>query len=711
MSRKSRLSAVCLAAAVGLTALAPLNAASQETASAEENTAALPMPAGGSGNADSARRERLADSIAQAASPAASAQESDAGTPAAEAADASAQEAKADQADGASEDAGEQPDEVSQEDEEKQAAAKAAARFDEALTQFKERDFQGAAEAFDALLTEFPASPSAPDAHGYLSLALVETGRNASGLRHAAVDFFKMTKALRQRIAPTFAALAAASLQFQSEALFTAQLADTEQDAAQKQAYLDRLNQLIQSELTDDEVNFLAQTIPPENTVWPIFLFRQVQLKSKAAKPADEKSPAKLAARPAGKVQPRTIGAILPLSGKFGAFGKTVKIALDMALKDSGIRLVTRDTAGNPLAVRQAVRELVQKEGAIVLIGPVLSTEAPFAVLEAEQLGTPLISLTSNEGLPQFGSYIFRTMLTRSAQAKALADYAMGRLGYKNFAVLFPEFAYGSDLAHAFWDEVDSRGGQMRAAESYAIDQTTFRDQARKLVGRYYLEEREEFVKGRKEIDAMKKSDFHKRKLKEDLLKKLPPIIDFDALFIPDSYQRVSLVAPALAVEDIITNACDRKDIERIAETTGKKTKELKTVLLLGSDAWNFQELVDRGGKFVQCAVFVDAFYANAPLAETRAFVKGWTRATQGKMPPLLLGAVSYDTAGILRDIIEQTAPQSRAEMKDALLQVKGFPGACGSTAFDDSGEVNRPLFLLTIGKKGIEQVDAPASK
>ena len=680
-----------------MTFFASLDTAAQESA---EGTAAAPEAIAGKneGSADT-RRERLADSIAQASASAVQEGCADAG----EAEGASAAQTQ-----------GEQAGEEAKEDDAEQAAAKASAQFDAALATFKNGDFPAAAEAFGSLLADFPDAACAPDAHGYLALALVESGRNAAGIPHAASDFFKMTDSLRRRLAPTFASLAAAASQFQAEALFTAQLADAEKDPAQKQAHLDRLTQLLQTELTSDEVASLAQAIPPQNAVWPLFQFRRVLQQAQTGAPSGDPQTSESGAAPSvrqGKVQVRTLGALLPLSGKFGAFGKTVKIALDMALKDSGIRLVTRDTAGNPLEVRQAVRELVEQEGAIALIGPVLSTEAPFAALEAERLGTPLISLTSNEEMPKFGSYIFRTMLTRSAQARTLADYAMGQLGYKNFAVLFPEFSYGTDLAHAFWDEVDRRGGQMRAAESYAIDQTTFRDQARKLVGRYYLEEREEFVKGRKEIDQMKKSDFHKRKLKEDLLKKLPPIIDFDALFIPDSYQRVSLVAPALAVEDIITNACDKKDIERIAETTGKKAKELKTVLLLGSDAWNFEELVDRGGKFVQCAVFVDAFYANASFVETRSFVKGWTRATQGKMPPLLLGAVSYDTAGILRGIIEQAEPQSRAAMKDALLQVKDFPGACGPTGFDASGEVDRPLFLLTIGKKGIEEVAPPAAR
>ena len=75
---------------------------------------------------------------------------------------------------------------------------------------------------------------------------------------------------------------------------------------------------------------------------------------------------------------------------------------------------------------------------------------------------------------------------------------------------------------------------------------------------------------------------------------------DFEAIFIPDEWRRVSLVAPALAVEDIVTNACDARDLERIRKTTGKKN--LKTVMLLGTNAWSsgkgpsgLPELIERG--------------------------------------------------------------------------------------------------------------------
>ena len=604
-------------------------------------------------------------------------------------------------------------------------------RFVEAQSLFAEQKFQEARDALIQLTQEAPAFAKYAQARAQLALTHAQLNENQEAVQVASAVFENLAADMRHQIAPLFAPLAEENEQFAAAARFHAELVDMAETPQERADRLAVLTRIVETRLTANEIALIAQALPSQNAAWPLFQFKWALLQGHLGAHAMKRESLELLQREipdnpfadairqeiestaadAISVRPKTIGALLPLTGRYAAFGKTAQLGLELALRNSKISLVVKDTAGDPLRARQAVQELVEREGAIAIIGPVLSTEAPFAAIEAERMGIPLISLTANEDLPRFGDFIFRNMLTRGAQAKALADYAVGTLGYKSFAVLYPDFAYGSDLAHAFWDEIEQRGGQMHAAESYTVDQTTFRDQARKLVGRYYLDEREEFVKGKKEIDEMKASDFHKRKLREDLLKKLEPIIDFEALLIPDTYQRVSLVAPALAVEDIITNACDTRDLERIAETAGKKPEEIKTVLLLGTDAWNFPQIVERGGKFVQCAVFVDGFYANADFEATRTFVSEWENATQGKMPPLLLGAVSYDSARILRDIIERKKPMARAAMRSELLKTKDFPGACGPTGFDENGEVVRPLFLLTIDKEGIRELSSESQK
>ncbi|MFN7133255.1 MAG: ABC transporter substrate-binding protein, partial [Myxococcales bacterium] len=493
---------------------------------------------------------------------------------------------------------------------------------------------------------------------------------------------------------------------------------------AQQNAARQKVIGLLDGKVSFTDVAKLAQQMKTSDPLWPAVQYKLARiyahLRDEArAKEALEvllaqapQSPFAAEARTMAErlargeqVKPRVVGVVLPLSGKYKAIGESALAGIQLALgKD--VQLVTRDTGGDVAQARKAVDELVRDEQVIAIIGPVLTNESEDAATEAELLETPIITLTRAEGITERGNFVFRNMLTNSAQAKALVDYAMKVKGFKTFGLLYPNIAYGTELANYFWDAVEARDGEIRAAETYDHDQTTFGPTAKKLVGRYYLDQREDFRAQRREIMESTKDPFRQRKQLEDLRKKLPPIVDFEALFIPDYYKNVGLVAPALAVEDIITNACDKRDLERIAKTTGKDSAtQVKTVQLFGGNGWNFEELVERGGKFVQCAIFVDGFFANSDRKETRAFVEAFRKA-HGR-EPVLLEAVAYDTARIVRQIIEKESPQSRAAFREALLRVKDFPGATGKTSFSSTGEVEKPLFFLTIDRGQIRELDS----
>ena len=157
---------------------------------------------------------------------------------------------------------------------------------------------------------------------------------------------------------------------------------------------------------------------------------------------------------------------------------------------------------------------------------------------EAELQETPIVTLTRAEGITDQGAWVFRNMLTNSAQADAIADYAMNVKGYKRFALLYPNIPYGVELADTFWDEVISRGGAIRGAERYSHDQTTFTQEAKKLVGRYYLEDRLDYIEGVREINASNQDAFRRRKAIDKLKSGLDPVVDFDELL--DVYPRIA---------------------------------------------------------------------------------------------------------------------------------------------------------------------------
>ena len=207
---------------------------------------------------------------------------------------------------------------------------------------------------------------------------------------------------------------------------------------------------------------------------------------------------------------------------------------------------------------------------------------------------------------------------------------------------------------------------------------------------------------------------YRKRKALEKVRGQVEPIVDFEALLVPDDWRRVGLVAPALAVEDIITNACDPADLERIRKTTGKKdVKDLKTVTLLGTNQWSspkgrsgMPELVERAGKFIQCSIYVDGFYVDSERPATRRFVTAY-REAHGKEPGLL-EAIGHDAAKMARQVLETRKPQTREAFRSALAELRDFEGATGTTTFTDRREAKKPLFFLGIDTKGVKELKPP---
>lgn len=603
------------------------------------------------------------------------------------------------------------------------------ALFRAGVLAFEEGDFVTARKAFNELVFENPLHPQADQARLKSGLASVElkAWRDAFQVLSPLVDKLQGSD---RKVAEEALQKAAAGTQQYGEALKLAMKAlDAAQTDDEKTAGLARLEDVVET-----KTNFLSITeawheLPTTHPAWPMLTFKMARvyyhlrdwtnldttLKSLLQHaPGSPYTPEakQLLARVSRRAdtKAKVVGAVLPLSSKkYKAIAETVQRGLQLGLKGSDIELVVKDSGDDPAMAAKLVEQLVFDDGAIAIIGPLFTDDSRRAALVAEELQIPLLTLSRAEGLTDIGPHVFRTMVTNAQQAEALVDYSMTTLGYKTFAVLFPNTSFGTEFTNAFWDAVEARGGTIRGAETYPHDATTFTDEAKKVVGRYYLEDRADYLEKLRDIRDNETDAFRKRKALEKAKAGLDPVIDFDALLLPDSWQKVSLVAPALAVEEMVTNACDKRDLERIQKTTGKD--RLKTVTLLGPSTWTSPkgpsgdpQLLERGGKYVLCSVFVDGFYENSDRPSTKAFVTTFREAFQGQSITLL-DAVAFDTAGVVRKVIDSAAPKSRAAFREALQQLKGYEGATGSMSFTDKREAKRQLFILNITTKGVREV------
>ncbi|MBW1809717.1 MAG: penicillin-binding protein activator [Deltaproteobacteria bacterium] len=411
-----------------------------------------------------------------------------------------------------------------------------------------------------------------------------------------------------------------------------------------------------------------------------------------------------------------TIGVLLPLSGRYAAYGKAalegIKLGAGVFTEPGpgGRELILeiRDTAGDPDQTVAQLEKLVTQQQVIAVIGPIFKAETRAAAKKAEELEVPLITLSGLPDIAQTGAYVFRNFITLEAQARSLVSYSMQKLGVEKFAVVYPANGFGLAFAEAFKAEVGRHKGEIPVFESYPPDTKDFSKTVRQLIGLARPEERPDYVALKQKIyKKYKKATARKRALKR-LARRLPPLIQFQAIFVADDYQRAAMIAPALANANVFLHSDDKNEIKRYKKGLGRK--KLKMVYLLGGEGWNHPELIRWAKRYVQGAVFCDGFFSDSSRDVTRLFVDQF-RANYDHDPDMI-GAHAYDSARILKTIIEDKLPPSRLELRDQLLELKGFMGVTGRISFDENGDVEKELFLLTVKKKKIVELqkDLPAT-
>jgi len=372
-------------------------------------------------------------------------------------------------------------------------------------------------------------------------------------------------------------------------------------------------------------------------------------------------------------VQTDTIGAILPLSGRFAIYGQKalqgIQAALGFMAAPTDTRpatefsLLVKDSGADPVQAAQAVRDLSETHQVITIIGPIFSRTTRAAAQAAEESGIPIISLSPDPEIPALGNNVFRRSLLDSQQITTLVRLVHDRLMMSRFAFLYPDSPYGREMMNLFWDEIDKRGGEIVAAESFPPGQTDFGPQIRAMVGLNRKMTPEELALKEAGVDI-----------------ELQPIIDFDALFIPADFQTVGLLAPQLAYYDV------------------------NEVLLVGSDGWNSPWLIELGEKYVDGALFTGGFIQDLDNPQIKELSeKYWL--TFGE-DPQALAVQAYDATQVIRAGIESGIVRDRSTMREYLMNLEDFPSAEGLLTTDENGDIRQRPYILTVVKGKIERFE-----
>lgn len=379
-------------------------------------------------------------------------------------------------------------------------------------------------------------------------------------------------------------------------------------------------------------------------------------------------------------VNHNTVGAILPLSGPLKKIGYKTLMGLQLGMgiygpNKSNLKLAVIDSESDPAVARRAVERLVIEDHVIALVGSLSSKAAKSVAMKSQELQVPSITLSQKAKLTNMGDYIFRNSLTSEMQVKKLVQTAVNEAGLKRFAILYPNDSYGKEFAKLFWEEVEAMGADIRGAQSYAPNETDFRVSIQKLVGTYFKEDRKkEYSMRVKDWKSQQTRLTSRNDIPRDLL---PPVVDFEAIFIPDRVKILGQIAPMLAYNDV------------------------NNVTLIGTNLWNTVNLKKRTGKSLSHPIFVDSFLTTDPFFKNSSFFKTFHNTFDEN--PADFEVQAYDVGVIIRTILSGGVV-SREDFKNKLSRIKSIQGAIGLLNINENREIIRPLVTLTLSDGKIQR-------
>ncbi|MEW6487926.1 MAG: penicillin-binding protein activator [Thermodesulfobacteriota bacterium] len=396
-------------------------------------------------------------------------------------------------------------------------------------------------------------------------------------------------------------------------------------------------------------------------------------------------------------VVPGLYGLILPLSGPLQPIGERalrgalVASRLFEAGGEPGIRLLVEDSRGEPEDAARAVRALAAR-GVVGIAGPLKGSAAAEAARVARELGVPLIAPTPAPAAAGGGS--FRLYLREEDEMARLAEHALGEAGLRRFAILYADTPLGRRYRDLFWGEVVARGGEITGVEAFPPGSRDHGDPIRRLTGVFGLtpaEVRERFVEQERErlvreqallvaLGLAAETDPEPEPtVDSDRLARFkpPPVVDFEAVFVPVSSVEAGQIAPQLPFHDV------------------------ERVTLLGIRTWNHPALVQVGEEYVAGALFPAEFHP--ALAEARELVAAY-QAEYGE-PPGVIEAYAADAVRLLAGGAALLEPETRPALRRRLESLWAAPGVMGPLTTHPGGDVAAQAKILTVRRGRIVPV------
>lgn len=399
------------------------------------------------------------------------------------------------------------------------------------------------------------------------------------------------------------------------------------------------------------------------------------------------------------------IGIILPKNCRYKRIAEELENGMILAKKKLKLpyEFVIKVTDGTGKDTTRAMEELIFKDHTFMVIaGTIRETESRSAAIVAEKFNVPLVLFSKSDKISDFGKHIFNYFSSIENSADYLAKHAIEKLKMKKIAILYPTSKYGRENMIHFWRSVEKRGGKIVGVQSYPATTSDYIPAVKKLVGRNYLNLRTDYqAKKRKIINETK--GYKRQKTLEALNKDIEPIIDFEAVFIPDGAKKIAMLLPYLALFDINFKTYNNRLNYIARQKANDKKHKLKFVQLLGTEIWARQVILDAAAKYAQGARFPVVYHPK--IKALSKFTK--TYQSTYRRPPSFLASYGYELIQVLSQATKglESPTDIRTKITEILL-LKNFKTDGSTVRFRANGQVDREMFFMKFTVRDMREAD-----
>lgn len=381
--------------------------------------------------------------------------------------------------------------------------------------------------------------------------------------------------------------------------------------------------------------------------------------------------------------QGKRIGIVLPLSGPRAKLSTWVLEGMRAAFADANIafdqNIILRDSGGSSHQTDRALAELILKDRVSLVIGGLDPHDAETLAKRSAEFGIPTILLARERELLNRSNFAFRIYPDEQHLAKTLAKAAKAK-NWQKIAILKPASGKSDAIVRYFEEAMLSLGGEVLTKVTYtagdfesmsaAVKQLFHIDPAKRR------DEYQEAYKTAQDLALQSGMPFDPRTV---LLK---PIIDADAVFLPDDFRTARHFAKLF------------------------KFQRVDRLPMIGNHEWRSPGLLEAFDESFDGAIFADFIgsYASLPASIAAPTTGSPYFINPQAVVPTDFKLIGYRTAKVASEIAQQT-PLNRLQLArylQSLVQKSDDQGSNKSSIFAADRNVVWPTYVFSVHRDGL---------